>query len=231
MNWIDVVVICIIGVTALVGLIKGFIFSIFRIVSFFLSVFLSLKFYPLLANILIKVGLHDKIQGIILNNLFKQSQTLAPQVDNQAKLTAADTVISNLKLPEFFKDTLIKKIPNPSELFNLTDVLQNISVELSNFVINVISLILIYIIISIALIFAQVLLKQVAKLPVFKQMDKLGGLAFGAIEGLLTVNVLFAILMLFNASPKFANIFIALENSLIASFFYQNNFIISWMFS
>lgn len=231
MNWCDVVVVCAIGGFALIGLINGFIFSIFRIVSFFVSVFLSLKFYPILSAFLVRIGIHSKVQTIILKNLFQQSQVLAPEVDKQAKLAAADSVIGHLKLPGFFKNTLIEKMPNPSKLVDLSDVFQNVSFELTNLVIDIISLISIYIIIRIALIFARVLLKQIAKLPVFKQMDKLGGFAFGAVEGILTVNFLLAFLMLFNANPKFVNIFTALENSMIASFFYQNNFIISWMFS
>lgn len=230
MNWCDVVVISIIGIFVLIGLKNGFIFSIFRLASFFISVFVSMKFYQVVSAFLVKIGLHEKIQASILKNLLQQKQVLAPEVDKQAKLAAADSVIKHMKLPGFFKETLINKMPNPSKLVDLSDVMENISGELASAVINVISLILLYIIIRVALIFARVLLKQVAKLPIFKQMDKLGGFAFGAVEGLLTVNILFAVLMLFNSNPKFANIFTALENSMVASFFYQNNFIISWMF-
>jgi len=229
MNWLDVAVLALIGVFAIIGLSNGFIFSVFRLASFFVSVFLSLKFYPLLASFLVKIGLHEKIQASIFKNLIGQAQTLAPEVDSQAKQVAADSIINQLKLPGFLKDTLVNKMPNPTKLVDFTEAVQNISNELANIVISVISLVLIYILIRIGLIFARVILRGVAKLPIFRQMDKIGGLAFGAVEGLLTVNILFAVLMLFNSNPKFAEFFVAIENSLIASFFYQNNFIINWM--
>jgi len=231
MNWLDVAVLALIGVFAIIGLSNGFIFSIFRLVSFFISIFLSLKLYPFLSSLLIKIGVYGKIQAAILKNLLGQAQVLAPDVDNQAKQVAADSIIKNLKLPGFLKGTLINKLPNPSELVDFSEAIESISNELANIITSIISLILIYIIVRIILIFARVILRGIAKLPIFKQMDKLGGLAFGAVEGLLTVNVFFAVLMLFNSNPKFEDLFAAIESSLIASFFYQNNFIINWMFN
>ena len=62
-------------------------------------------------------------------------------------------------------------------------------------------------------------------------MDKIGGFAFGAIEGLLTVYIIFAFLMLFVSAPVFKGFFEAVETSAIAKFFYQNNLIMDWMFS
>jgi len=56
MNWLDVAVLALIGVFAIIGLSNGFIFSIFRLVSFFISIFLSLKLYPFLSSLLIKIG-------------------------------------------------------------------------------------------------------------------------------------------------------------------------------
>ena len=74
------------------------------------------------------------------------------------------------------------------------------------------------------------MLKGITKLPVVKQIDKLGGFALGAVEGLLTVYIVFAILMLFNSSPSFRNVYETIEASKIARFFYENNFIVDFMF-
>jgi len=46
-------------------------------------------------------------------------------------------------------------------------------------------------------------LKGVTSLPIVKQADKAGGFILGALEGLLTVYIVFAILIMFSASPKF----------------------------
>jgi uncharacterized membrane protein required for colicin V production len=63
-----------------------------------------------------------------------------------------------------------------------------------------------------------------------KQADKLGGFVFGVVQGLLIVYAVCALLMLFNSSPQFADIFNTIENSMIAKYFYENNIILNLMF-
>jgi uncharacterized membrane protein required for colicin V production len=121
-------------------------------------------------------------------------------------------------------------MPNPSSLLDMSKIMDQVSNQLAHMVIDIISLVVLYIVIRIALAFAKVIIQAIAKLPIFKQVDKLGGFAFGAVEGLLTIYILFAVLMLFHTNPQFKAVFEALDNSVVAKFFYQNNFIIDWMF-
>jgi hypothetical protein len=115
-------------------------------------------------------------------------------------------------------------------LLDLSSIMDKISDVLTHVVIDILSLVLLYIAIRVGLIFIRFILQGIAKLPVFKQMDKLGGFAFGATEGLLTIYIIFAVLMLFVSAPAFKGFFEAVETSAIAKFFYQNNFIVDWMF-
>lgn len=230
MNWTDLAVIGIIAVFGIVGLLNGFIYSMFKLASFFVSVIVSIKFYPVVAEILKKTALYTNIQASILKNLLLQRQELVPRADGAAKQAAAETVVNHLKLPGFLKETLIGNMPEPSKLFDISKIMEQVSVELANIVISIISLVLLYILIRIALAFAKFILQGIARLPVFKQMDKLGGFAFGAVEGLLTIYILLAVIMLFNASVHFKPFFEALDSSILAKFFYQHNFIVDWMF-
>lgn len=230
MNWSDLLVIAIIGGFGIIGLMNGFIFSMFRLFSFFVAAVLAVKFYPLLANILQKTAFFDSIKTSILKTLLMQQQTQTPRMDNQAKQAAADTIIGNLQLPGFLKDIIKTNLPNPSSLVDLNSIMNAVATELAKVVIDVISLVLLYILIRIGLIFLRFILQGIAKLPVFKQIDKLGGFALGAVEGLLTIYIVFAIVMLLHTAPQFKGMFDAINSSLIAKFFYQNNFIVDWMF-
>lgn len=229
MNWSDFLVIIIIGGFGLIGLRNGFIYSMFRLLSFFVSAILSLKFYPIVSSFLMKTFIFTNIKASILKNLLMQQQVQTPKLDSQAKQAAAEKIVSNLHLPGFLKGIIQTNLPSPSSLLDMNSIMDAISTELAKVVIDVIALIILYILIRVGLIFLRFIFQGIAKLPVFKQMDKLGGFAFGAVEGLLTLYIIFAVAMLFNTSPQFKEVFNAIDNSLFAKFFYQQNFILSWM--
>lgn len=233
MNWSDLIVIVVILGFGLIGLSKGFIYSLFRLASFFIAAIASVKFYPLLAKVLAGTQMFTNIKSGIYKNLMLQQQMQSPAANEGAKVTA-ETVVEGLKLPGFMKDMVIKhmveKMQGAAKLLDVSKVVDGISDVLAHMIIDIMSLILLYVILRVGLIFLRYVLQGVAKLPVFKQMDKLGGFAFGALEGLLTVYIIFAVLMLFHASPQFKGFFEAVETSAIAKFFYQNNFIVDWMF-
>lgn len=230
MNWSDWMVVGIIAVFGIIGLVNGFIYSIFRLASFFVSSYVAIKFYPVVAKILMKTVIFEKIKSSIYDNLLMKQQSQVAGIDAQAKTAAADMVVNNLQLPDFLKGTLIDQMPNPSKLLNMNQIVDVVSSELASMVINILSLLILYILVRIILVFLRFILSGIAKLPIFKQMDKLGGFAFGALEGLLTIYIVFAVLMLFNTAPQFKSFFEAIHNSSVAKFFYENNFIVNWMF-
>lgn len=230
MNWSDYAVLGIILIFGIIGLKNGFIFSIFKIASFFASIMLSIKFYPVVADALQKTVFFDSIKASIGKSLMAGNKTAAVHANAQFKEAAADTVVNRLPLPDFLKASLIQKIPEPSKLVDFHSIIDTISGELAKIVMSIVSLILLYILIRVVLFLARFILRGIAKLPVFKQVDKLGGFAFGAVEGLLTVYILCAVLVLFNSSPKFGQIFQTIDSSLLAKFFYQQNFIVDWMY-
>ena len=226
MNWSDFAVVVIICGFGLLGYSSGLMLSIFRLGSVFLSAILAVKLYPILSQILMKTAIFTSIRTSIFNRLILQQ----PGIDNQGKQVIGDTIVDGLKLPSFLKTTVEKSIPNLSSIFDFRDLIGKISDNLAGVVINIISLILLFVVVRIVIIFLRYIIKGISKLPVIKQADKLGGFAFGAFEGLLTVYIVLALVMLFNASQIFKGIYTAVDSSIIAKFFYQNNFIINWMF-
>lgn len=233
MNWSDLIVIAVIVGFGLIGMSKGFIYSMFRLVSFFVAAIVSVKCYPVLADILDKTALFTDIKSGIYKNLMLQQAAQSPQVNEGARLTAG-SVIDNLNLPGFLKEmvekNMLEKMPDLTKFVEIEKVMDGLSNIIAHMVIDIISVVLLYIAVRIALIFLKFILQGIAKLPVFKQMDKLGGFAFGALEGLMTVYIVFTVLMLFSSSPAFKDFFEAVDSSMLAKVFYQNNFIVDWMF-
>jgi len=231
MNWSDFVVIGIIGVFALIGLFKGFIMSVYRLVSYVACLFLSIKLAPVLAGLLEKTPLFGTIKGAIVNNLevWSRNALSSPQI-TEAGAQGAEQMLGAIPLPEIFRSSVLSSLPPPSEILDVTSILEAVGHRLTGLIISVLSLIIVFIILKFVFIIIGRLLRGIAQLPVFKQVNKIGGLIMGAFQGILAVYILFAVLTLFNSNPGFAPVFNGIESSLIASGFYRNNFIISLLF-
>ena len=233
MNLVDFAVITIIIIFGLIGMTKGFIHSVFKLVSFFVAVVVSVKCYPLVANLLEKTAIFTNIKSSIHKNLMLQQQAHSPEIGEGAKLTA-QSVIDSLNLPGFLKEmienSMIDKITDLTKMIDIAKVMESISDILAHVVLDIISLVLLYILIRIALVFLRFVLQGIAKLPVFKQMDKMGGFAFGALEGLLTVYIIFTVLMLYHSLPTFKVFFDAIEGTANETIIYRKKYKVDWMF-
>lgn len=221
MNWCDLVVIGIVLGFAVYGMSKGFIMSVFKLLSFVISLVLAFLLYPYVSKFLMGTALYDKIKEKILDTLIlQQSGTLSG-----AKNAVADKVVENLNVPGFLKEVIKSKFPDPTKLIDLQQINNVISEEMTKIVIYIISMILLYVLVRIILVFAKFILGEISKLPVFKQVDKVGGFAFGGVEGFLTVYIIFTILMIFSAAPSFKGLFDSLEGSVVAKYIFEHNFI------
>lgn len=224
MNWTDIAVLLIILAFTFIGVKNGFLYSVFRLFSYLLSVIFAVKFYPVLSGMLQKTVIYTDIRTAVINGIIKQQADKISTVrDNSAK-----AIVDGLKLPGFIKDSVLENVTK-KDIFGVQKILDAVGSEISMLIINIISVILIYVIIRFALVFTRALIKTIARLPVFKQLDKTGGLVLGAIEGILVVYILCALLILFSAFPKFSSTIDSIQSSQFANYFYQNNFIVSWI--
>jgi uncharacterized membrane protein required for colicin V production len=231
MNWCDFVVIGIIGAFAVAGLFKGFIMSVYRLVSFVACVFLSVKLSPVLAGVLEKTALYESIKGVMVRSLEAWSRNaFSSSTAMPAGTAGAKDLLGTMKVPSVFKSSVLNNLPSPSELVDFKSIVNAVGDGLADMVLSVVSLIILYLVLRIIFGAFGILLRKIAELPLFKQVNKVGGLIFGAMQGLLTVYILFAALMLFNLNPAFAPVFEGLESSTIALGFYENNIIIGFMF-
>ncbi len=229
MNYIDIIVIAVVIGFAIFGMKTGFLLSAYRIASFFLSIFLAIKLYPIFSKLMQKTFIFTSIRNSIYGSVVKQ----APEATGQVKQVAADTVISNMNMPGFLKpvvrNTVVDKI-DPTKLIDTSKVMGTVSDALAKIVMDVLSLILLYILIRIALVFFKFVIKGLTKLPLLKQVNNLGGFILGAVEGVLALYIAFALITLFHTSGGMAGLFTSIDNSLIARTFYEHNFIVNWMF-
>lgn len=222
MNWTDITVLLIIVIFIFIGVSNGFLYSIFRLLSYVIAILAAIKLYPILSGVLEHTALYSSIKASVIKS-----------IEHKAGLSSSGaysptTAVSSLKLPGFLKDSILKDLAGQG-LVAKNRILDAVGDEVAVMAIKILSVILIYLIIRFGLILARVLIKVIARLPVFKQLDKTGGFILGAIEGVLVVYVLCAALILFSAFPKFGSTIDSIQNSRIAYNFYQHNFIVGWI--
>ena len=224
MNVADVVVIAAIVAFAFIGVRHGFMKTVFKLGSFFISVLVAVKFYPMVAELLMKSSIYTELKASILKHILASNPE--SNIENAAQAQQATRgIIESLSLPGFIKDMLFSG--SESKLLDYSKLAESVSGELAGLVISVFSLVLLFIAVRI-LLFFEVLSCRTGSCRCSNSLTR-QGLALGAVEGLLTVYILLALLTLFGSSEWFAPIHDAISQSLMAGYLYENNFIVRYV--
>lgn len=231
MNWSDYAVIGLIAFFAVFGLFRGFIMSVYRLLAFFFCIYVSMKLTPVLSAIVEKTPVYDAIKNAVVKSLntwgAEVFSSKAAAIQGSAGVEA---LLGSYPLPDYLKKSVMGNLPSVSELINLDGITNAIGSEVTKIIISILSLIILYIVLRIITALIGILVKGISKLPVFKQVDRIGGLVLGVLQGVVAIYIVLAVLVLFNTNPAFAGIFDGLKSSLFAGILYENNIIINLLF-
>ena len=97
-------------------------------------------------------------------------------------------------------------------------------------IINAASWVVLFILSRIILMFIKGLANLITKLPVIKQFDKLGGIIYGLLEGLVIIYILLAIVSFISPMLSETGIIKGIQDSFVASIFYNNNLLLKLIF-
>lgn len=198
---LDLVIVLIIALFTFIGYKRGLIKSAIGIASFFIAIIVALVLYKPVSTLIINnTTIDDKIESTIIEKITPEG--MKPE-DEASEAT---------KIPQGF----IKEANN-----SIKDIAKMIAVK----IIGICTLLALYIIARIVLKFVSALGDLIAKLPILKQFNKLGGTIFGAIKGLLIVYVILAIFYLISPLLK-ENMTKRIDESILTKFMYNNNIII-----
>jgi uncharacterized membrane protein required for colicin V production len=222
MNIADFIVIGVMAVFLVIGSSKGLMLSVFSIASYFLAILIAIKFSPLVAGLLSKTSLMMTIKTKISASMDKILQdvvgdTIEKQIDQiTEKLHLASSVQDKIGI-EALKETST----------TTSGMVESLSGKLTDLILLVIAFVVVYIVAKLVLFLISEVIKKTAKLPVIRSFDKVGGMIFGLLEGVLVIWVLFMILFMFKASDTFKPVFELINRSKIALFMYNNNILLN----
>lgn len=198
---IDLIIIAIVLLFTFLGYKRGLIKVAIKLCTFFIAIIVAFMLYKPIANIVIdNTQIDEKIESAI-------TQKILPE----GALESENIEVSQ-KLPSII-------------LKNSENTVQSISRTCSTKLIEAACLLLIFIIIKVALKFVTFLADLIAKLPILKQFNKLGGTIYGVLEGLFIVFVGFAVISLI-APLLDSSILEAINSSIVGSICYNNNILL-----
>ena len=195
---VDLIVLAIVLLFVFLGYKRGLVKVAFKLCTFFIAIILAFMLYKPVAKIVIEnTNVDETIETKITDKILPEGKTDTDEVD----------------LSESLPSIILK---------NSENTVQSIAKSCSNTLIETACLILIFIIAKIVLKFVTALADLIAKLPILKQFNKLGGTIYGIIEGLFIVFVGFAVISLI-APMLDVSVLEAINSSTLGSICYNNN--------
>lgn len=198
---VDLMVLSIVLLFVFLGYKRGLVKVAFKLCTFFIAIILAFMLYKPVAKIVIEnTNIDETIETKITDKILPEGKTETDEVDLSESLP-----------------TIILK--------NSENTVQSIAKSCSNTLIETACLVLIFIITKIVLKFVTALADLIAKLPILKQFNKLGGTIYGIIEGLFIVFLGFAVISLI--APMFdVSVLEAINSSTLGSICYNNNILL-----
>jgi hypothetical protein len=226
-NWLDIAVVLVIGGFFLIGFVSGFIFSAFRTVSMFASLYLSVALHGKLAERVNGTIVEELLSRMIYAGFHSDTAINAAQRDGDI-MGVMEGINGLLRLPpSVTREWLVPpeslaQIPRTS-VFNSTDMIMFFSNECARLVISFLSIVVLYVAARAALAILKIFLDEVASLKAFRIFNFTIAPLLGVVEGFCTVYIAFALVMALNVVAQRPEVFELLDNSRLAKQMYENN--------
>jgi uncharacterized membrane protein required for colicin V production len=226
-NWLDLGVFSVIGLFLLVGLSSGLIFSAFRIVSMFISLFMSFSFYGKLAALVRGTLAEEIIRNMVYDGLRANPDISAAQRDLDVE-GVLEGIVSALRLPKnvasaiFTRPESIADMPRTS-LFDDIDIIRYFSDECADMVISLLAAVAVYAAIRVVISILKIFLDEISALKLFRLFNYITGPVLGIVEGLAVIYIALSVVMAVNIVAQQDVIYDLIEDSKIARTLYNNN--------
>ena len=204
---IDLIIVAIFALFIMMGCKKGLTGSLIKLLSFAIALILAFILYKPVAS-------------IVTNN------TQIDENIEQAIVSTFNGKTENEQEPQDNKDEEIENATSDAK----DQIVDNTAKSLTTTIINVGSGICVFIVARFILFIIGIFANQITNLPILKQIDKLGGIAYGAVEALVIIYLILAIISLTAVINPENGIVSAILKSSIGSMLYNNNLILRFLF-
>lgn len=215
---VDLIIVAIVLATIITGYVKGLAKSVLKLVSFILAIIIVAIIYKPIGNAIIdNTDIDENIKASLVQSLYKE--------DNNEKVEEVKE-----EKDENFANQITESLSNTIKE-NTKEGITQVAEDTSKTIVYVITAIGLFIIVNFVLIIVTLIIGAITELPIIKQVDKIGGIAFGTIEGILFIYIVMAFISLSSFVWADNGVVKAVTESCIGNFIYNNNFIINIFFN
>ena len=194
MNWLLIVVICIIAWNAVRGYTRGLLRVVYSLATCILMLTASTMAAPYVRdNILSQTG----IESVICSNIEKQ-------IAVQGQKATGDFDMANILLQK-------------------SGAYDSISMQLTNAIMTGLSFFIVIFSLGIVEYFVRRLIRKIERVPVISTVNRVAGFGVGFIKGIVIVWLLLAIISLLATSEAGQTMTLYINDSLMLKYLYENN--------
>ena len=196
---------------------KGLVRMLFGLVSGLVSFYVTYAFYPI-----VSVFLKDNTNIYsLLKKMVVESLSVGEIIAEYIQL-GEDAVISNLSLPQSILSMVTSSnIPSVYNILNVATLEDYISSFLANMLLNVICWVAVFALVSLAMRLIITALDLIAKLPVIRKFNRLGGALAGAFTGFILIWAIVNLYCLLLAAGPADELIVT--TSISGKFIYEHN--------
>lgn len=194
MNWLLIVVICIIAWNAVRGYTRGLLRVVYSLATCILMLTASTMAAPYVRdNILSQTG----IESVICSNIEKQ-------IAVQGQKATGDFDMANILLQK-------------------SGAYDSISMQLTNAIMTGLSFFIVIFSLGIVEYFVRRLIRKIERVPVISTVNRVAGFGVGFIKGIVIVWLLLALISLLATSEAGRTMTLYINDSLMLKYLYENN--------
>ena len=191
---IDLCILMIIALSTFIGFKKGFIKVAFRLISFILALIIALVLYNPVSN--------------FINNYTPIPNKIESKIES--RISSSNKEETNNLVANYYK--------------NIRNISTNvIAKNITNSIVNISSILIVFLLSRLILMFLRISTDLIAKLPLIKQFNHIGGFIYGLLAGFFIIYLIFTIITLLAPIIDLNNIIKPINSSIIANIMYNNN--------
>lgn len=218
MNWmvyiLDIIVIAFLVFEVVKAYKKGLLLTLYRIISFFLAIWVAWMINAPIKNALIEhTGMYDWMKTHI-------SEGIVNSIDNSLLTkddVTSESAVEDVNAPNFIKDLIVDAAKEEAES-KLGEIITN---KVTDICMTIVSFIIVILVVMIIMSLLQGILKIISDIPIIDSINKLAGGFFGILWGSIKIWIVLVILGLIFSEAVHGWV----SGTIITNWYYENNLI------